>query len=60
MDKSTFEKIAKAESSKEAWDILAIFFKVVDYGQRVHLQTLCAKFEVAHMKDGEPISDYFS
>ena len=26
---STFEKIAKAESSKEAWEILGIFFKGV-------------------------------
>ena len=60
MNESTFEKIAKAESSKEAWEILGIFFKGVDCVKRVCLQTLHAEFEVAHMKDGETISDYFS
>ena len=60
VNESTFEKIAKAESSKEAWEILGIFFKGVDCVKRVCLQTLHAEFEVAHMKDGETISDYFS
>ena len=60
VNESTFEKIAKAESSKEAWEILGIFFKGVDCVKRVRLQTLHAEFEVAHMKDGETISDYFS
>ncbi|XP_023892634.1 uncharacterized protein LOC112004622 [Quercus suber] len=60
MDESTFEKIAKAKSSKEAWEILGIFVKGVDHVKRVCSQTLCAQFEVAHMKDGETISDYFS
>ena len=40
MDESTFEKIAKVESSKEAWEILGIFFKGVDHVKRVRLQTL--------------------
>ena len=52
---STFEKIAKIESSKEAWEILGIFFKGVAHVKRVRLQTLRVEFEVAHMKDG----DYF-
>ena len=55
MDESTFEKIAKAKLSKEAWEILSIFFKGVDRVKRVRLQTLRVEFEVAHMKDG----DYF-
>ena len=60
MDESTFEKIAKEKLSKEAWEILGIFFKGVDCVKRVRLRTLCVEFEVAHMKDGETISDYFS
>ena len=60
VDESTFEKIAKAESSKKVWEILGIFFKGVDRVKRVHLQTLHAEFEVAHVKDGETIYDYFS
>ncbi|XP_050242378.1 uncharacterized protein LOC126691373 [Quercus robur] len=60
VNESTFEKIAKAESSKEAWKFLGIFFKGIDCVKRVRLQTLRAEFEVIHMKDGETISDYFS
>ena len=54
------EKIFKAESSKETMEILGIFFNGVDHVKRVCLQTLRAEFEVAHVKDGETISDYFS
>ena len=57
VNESTFEKIA---SSKEAWEILGIFFKGVNCVKRVCLKTLRAEFEVAHMKDGETISHYFS
>ena len=60
VNESTFEKIAKAELSKEAQEFLGIFFKGVDCVKRVRLQTLRAEFEVVHMKDGETISDYFS
>ena len=35
VDESTFEKIAKAKLSKEAWEILSIFFKGVDCVKRV-------------------------
>ena len=60
MDESTFEKIAKEKSYKEAWEILGIFFKGIDCVKRARLQTLYVEFEVAHMKDSETISDYFS
>ena len=40
VDKSTFEKFAKANSSKEAWKTLDIFFKGVDRVKMVQLQTL--------------------
>ena len=54
VDESTLEQIAKAESSKETWEILGIFFNGVDCVKRVCLQTLCAEFKVAHMKDDRP------
>ncbi|KAJ0972576.1 hypothetical protein J5N97_020535 [Dioscorea zingiberensis] len=60
VDEATFEKISEAQSSKEAWEILITFFKGVDRVRKVRLQTLRAEFEVAHMKEGEPIADYFS
>ena len=46
----SIEKIAKAKSSKEAWEILGIFFKGVDCVKRVRLQTIHVKFEVVHIK----------
>ncbi|XP_023898831.1 uncharacterized protein LOC112010708 [Quercus suber] len=59
VDESTFEKIVKVESSKEAWETLGNFFKGVNCVKRVRLQTLCVEFEVAYMKDGETSFDYF-
>ena len=59
MDESPLEKIAKVESSKETWEILGIFFNGVDRVKRIRLQTLRVEFEVAHVKDGETISNYF-
>ena len=46
MDESTLEKIAKAKSSKETWEILGIFFNGVNREKRVRLQTLRAEFNL--------------
>ena len=60
LDESTFENIAEATSSKQAWEILSTIFKGVDRVKRVRLQTLRAKFDAIHMKEGECIFYYFS
>jgi len=46
MDESTLEKIAKAKSSKETWEILGIFFNGVNREKRVRLQTLRDEFNL--------------
>lgn len=60
LDEPTFEKIAEATSSKQAWEILGTIFKGMDRVKRIRLQTLRADFEAVQMKDGESISDYYS
>lgn len=54
VDESTFDKIAKAKWSIEAWKTQT-FFKGVDYMERVHLQTLWVEIKAAHMKEGKKI-----
>ncbi|XP_062173521.1 uncharacterized protein LOC133878979 [Alnus glutinosa] len=60
LDEPTFEKVAKATTSKQAWEIQASIFKGDEHVRQVRLQTLQGKFEALHMKDGESVSDYFS
>jgi hypothetical protein len=46
VDESGFEKIANANTSKEAWDILEKVFKGADRVKQVRLQTLRGEFEI--------------
>ncbi|KAA8521189.1 hypothetical protein F0562_011844 [Nyssa sinensis] len=40
LDESTFEKVAEAPNSKQAWEILATIFQGVDRVKRIRLQNL--------------------
>lgn len=59
LDKATFEKVAEATRSKQAWEILASIFKRNEWERWIRLQTLHDDFEVLHMKEGEMLSDNF-
>ena len=60
VDESGFEKIARAITSKEAWDILGKVFKGADRVEQVRLQTLRGELESMKMKETESLSDYIT
>ena len=57
VDESSFEKIARATTSKEAWDTLERCSKGV---KQVRLQTLPGELESMKMKESENVSDYIT
>jgi gag-polypeptide of LTR copia-type len=57
VDKSGFEKIVGATTSKEAWEKV---FKGADRVKQVHLQTLRGELESMKMKESESVSDYIT
>ena len=56
----SFERVAEATTSKEAWKILTTIYKGVERVKRIRLQNLRGDLEAAQMKDEEKISDYYS
>lgn len=60
VDSNNFEKISKAVTSKEAWDILVKYYTGRDNGEKVKLQALRKIFELMHMEEEEKINDYFT
>ena len=59
VDESSFEKIARATTSKEAWDTLEKVFKGTDRVKQVRLQTLRGELESMKM-ESENVSDYIT
>ena len=57
---SGFEKIARATTSKEAWDTLEKVFKGIDRVKQVRLQTLRDELECMKMNESENVSDYIT
>ncbi|KAJ4756551.1 polyprotein [Rhynchospora pubera] len=60
VDESGFEKIAGAQNSKEAWDILKNAYKGAERVKQVRLQTLRGELESMRMKESEGVSDYIT
>ena len=58
VDESGFEKIARATTSKEAWDTLEKVFKETDRVKQVRFQTLRGELKSMKMKESENVSNY--
>ena len=60
VDESAFEKVARATTSKEAWDTLEKVFKGTDRVKQVRLKTLRGELESMKMKESENVSNYIT
>lgn len=60
IERPIFDRISKAETSKEAWDILQSIYKGEEKVKKVRLQSLRLEFEKLQMQGNETIADYFS
>lgn len=60
MNQAIFEKIARSESSKAAWDVLANSYVGDQKLKKVQLQTLQRQYELIGMEENEKIADVFT
>lgn len=60
VDYSIFDKIVKAKTAKEAWDILKLSYKSVEKAQKSKLQSLRKEYERYEMSCSESVEQYFS
>ena len=59
MNSKIFNKISKASTSKEAWEILIKTYGDGEKNKKVKLQTLRRQYELLCMEEKESIADYF-
>ncbi|XP_020220457.1 uncharacterized protein LOC109803343 [Cajanus cajan] len=60
VDAANFEKISKAETSKEAWEILERVHGGATKTKKVRLQTLRRQYELLSMESNETVVDYIT
>jgi gag-polypeptide of LTR copia-type len=60
VDESDFEKIAGANTSKDAWETLEKTYKGADRVKQVRVQTLRGEFQTLKMKESEDVLDYIT
>ncbi|PNX57137.1 hypothetical protein L195_g058543, partial [Trifolium pratense] len=60
VDSKVLEKIADAETSKAAWDILQKSYGGDTKVKKVKLQALKRQYELLEMKNDEKVADYFT
>ncbi|TYK12007.1 copia protein [Cucumis melo var. makuwa] len=60
IDDNNFEKISRATTAYQAWQILENTYKGVDRVKKVRFQKLRGDYESLHMKESESVSDYTS
>ncbi|GAU33832.1 hypothetical protein TSUD_393400 [Trifolium subterraneum] len=60
VDAHHFEKISKATTSKEAWDVLESYHDGGEKVKHVKLQAFRKRYETMQMEEDQKVSDYFS
>ncbi|KHN25967.1 Retrovirus-related Pol polyprotein from transposon TNT 1-94, partial [Glycine soja] len=60
VNQAIFEKIARSETSKAAWDVLASSYAGDQKLKKVRLQTLRRQYELLGMEESETIATYFT
>ncbi|KAG6512700.1 hypothetical protein ZIOFF_030829 [Zingiber officinale] len=60
IDKGVYEKIRKATTSKQAWEILQKAYKGDEQVKNIQLQILRSEFEKLEMKDNDSVAEYFT
>ena len=60
VNQAIFEKIARSETSKAAWDVLASSYAGDQKLKKVRLQTLRRQYELPGMEESETIATYFT
>ena len=60
VDEVVFERISRATTAKEVWELLQKFYKRDEKLNSVRLQTLRSEFETLSMLESKSISSFFS
>ncbi|XP_073221493.1 uncharacterized protein [Cicer arietinum] len=60
VDSNKFERISKASTSKEAWEILVKYYTGGEKAKKVKLQMLRRQYELLQMEEDEVVADYFN
>ena len=60
VDMVNFEKISKARTTKEAWEILQNAYASVERTKMVKLQSFRRQYELLSMADQETVTEYFN
>ncbi|XP_028230846.1 uncharacterized protein LOC114411336 [Glycine soja] len=60
VDAANFEKIAMAQTSKEAWDILQKSHEGATKTKKIKLQTLRRQYELLQMEKNESVAEYIT
>lgn len=60
LDRTILETIINKDTSKSIWDSMKQKYQGTTRVKRAHLQALRKEFEMAHMKDGESVDEYFA
>ncbi|XP_070664442.1 uncharacterized protein [Malus domestica] len=59
IEMQVYERVAKAENAKQAWDMIENAYRGKEKVKKVRLQSLRKEFEKLEMKEDETINDYF-